>query len=344
MEVGRFLSEALEDVKEMLRKVIWKNWMLNHNEETEDISNSYEANLNRTLEHKLEYFSDNVLELFQDFLQDELEKILLHYVPKIHPKLVNKDHLMHAIAGIFQMKRMHFDRKFNKVMETEGIANLGPDNVKEITEKLFDGLGAGEIVSTLKRLRERIKSVITRTSPFTKGFKAFWAKLKSGKNTKIEKMILNDVPNKLGNVFRALSDVIDIPRQMCYYRTKEYRNNGLQWIYQRLANRFFKIAHESINEENKIDAVKFVELWNDTEWKPYEDHISKFEKKSAEVAEKIVSGEYVYKYLIRLFSYLGISWGEHCSLPTRQECEHIMGVSSQELSAGIVYLAVEYIL
>merc|ERR1719474_669119 len=84
MEVGRFLSEAMEDAKETLRKVIWKNWMINHNEETEDISNLYEANLNRTLEHKLEFLADNVIDFFQDFLQDELEKIILHYIPKIH--------------------------------------------------------------------------------------------------------------------------------------------------------------------------------------------------------------------------------------------------------------------
>jgi len=344
MEVGEFLSKAMEDGKEKLRRIIWKNWAVNHNEETDDISNIYETNLNQTLDHKLEFLSDRMLELFQEFLQDELGKILLHYTPKFQPNLVNKDHLMHAIAGLVQMKKMNFDEKFTKVMDTEGISNLGPDNVKEITEKLFHGFGAGEVISTIKSLREKIKSVIIRTSPFTKGFKAFWAKLKSGKNTKIEKMILNDIPNKLDKVFTVLSDVIDIPRQMCNFRTNDYRDHGLQWIYQILSNRFFKIAHESINEENKIDAVKFVELWDDTEWKPYADYISKFEKKTTEAAEKIVSGEYVYKYLNRLIYWVGSSWHGHCNWQTRQECEQVIGVSSQELTAGILHLVVEYIL
>ena len=141
MEVGEFLSKAMEDGKEKLRRIIWKNWAVNHNEETDDISNIYETNLNQTLDHKLEFLSDRMLALFQEFLQDELGKILLHYTPKFQPNLVNKDHLMHAIAGLVQMKKMNFDEKFTKVMDTEGISNLGPDNVKEITEKLFHGFG-----------------------------------------------------------------------------------------------------------------------------------------------------------------------------------------------------------
>lgn len=342
MDVATFLKRAIENVKETTAKNIWQNWVVNMDDNIEDSYDIYEAKINQTLGNKLDYLSSSVFGFIREFFVAELEK-LLFYPEKIKPNMINKHHLMHAIAGLGHME-MEFDDNYSKVMDTEGVDNLNEDNAREIASKLLDGLGMDKIVLSIRNIRERIRSIILKTAPFQKDFYSFWAKFKSGKNTIMEKMLLNYFLNELSDIAESPQDYFISLEDIC-----EYRNNALQHVYRGLVQRFFQTASKSINENNKIDATKFADLWNNDErLEPYGEAFSMIERYSGEAEEGIVSGDFVFQIMkILIFERNEMRWQEPCrngSQDNREECERLMGVSSQQLSAGIVAAVVEYLL
>merc|ERR1712189_412 len=79
---------------------------------------------------------------------------------------------------------------------------------------------------------------------------------------------------------------------------------------------------------------------NDERLGPYGEAFSMIERYSGEAEEGIVSGDFVFQIMeILIFERNEMRWQEPCrngSQDNREECERLMGVSSQQLSAGIV--------
>jgi len=349
MTMGEFLKYQMGEIKKDLEKKIWESWVSNIDlKGMKGTEEEIALRINQTMEKKL----GNMEHWNYEYNLQYLPEILISQFEEIVPSLsfldnfeLNREDVKEAIQGIacsLQSSKsaleLEFGAQFDKVMDTEGVENVDVTNLKEVAGNFMHEILKEGVTPLLDDIMQKLRSLVYKLIPEFNEFHTFSMELQSGKNIELENLLLK-IPKNADKVIGLLDDIF-------VYVCKE-RDLYLKEIFSSSFFTFFHLASRSVDENNKIDLNKLVELFA-------ENHTEEFIKTKlgsvAEIVDQVFSkleergeGGLLGFRLIELLYKLGSPEqhkNHHGSLTVLEEK---FNVRAEVLEAGAVQFLLDYL-
>merc|ERR1711892_582267 len=349
MTMGEFLKYQMGEIKKDLEKKIWESWVSNIDlKGMQGTEEEIALRINQTMEKKL----GNMEHWNYEYNLQYLPEILISQFEEIVPSLsfldnfeLNREDVKEAIQGIacsLQSSKsaleLEFGAQFDKVMDTEGVENADVANLKDVAGNFMHEILREGVTPLLDDIMQKLRSLVYKLIPEFNEFHSFSMEPQSGKNIELENLLLK-IPKNADKVIGLLDDIL-------VYVCKE-RDLYLKEIFSSSFFTFFHLASSSVDDNNKIDLNKLVELFA-------ENHTEEFIKTKlgsvAEIVDQIFSkleergeGGFLGFRLIELLYKLGSPEqhkNHHGSLTVLEEK---FNVRAEVLEAGAVQFLLEYL-
>merc|ERR1711892_880855 len=348
MTMGEFLKYQMGEIKKDLEKKIWESWVSNIDlKGMKGTEEEIALRINQTMEKKL----GSMEHWNYEYNFQYLPEILISQFEELVPSLsfldnfeLNREEVKEAIQGIAcslqtseSSLELEFGAEFDAVMDTEGVEHADLANIKEVAGNFMHEILKEGVTPLLDDIMQKLRSLVYKLIPEFNEFHTFSMELQSGKNIELENLILK-IPKNADKVIGLLDDIF-------VYVCKE-RDLYLKEIFSSSFFTFFHLASRAVNENNKIDLNKLVELFA-------ENHTEEFIKTKlgsvAEIVDQIFSkleergeGGLLGFRLIELLYKLGSPEqhkNHHGSLTVLEEK---FNVRAEVLEAGAVQFLLEY--
>merc|ERR1711892_1662269 len=348
MTMGEFLKYQMGEIKKDLEKKIWESWVSNIDlKGMKGTKEEIALRINQTMERKL----GNMEHWNYEYNFQYLPEILISQFEEMVPSLsfldnfeLNREDVKEAIQGIAcslqsseSSLELEFGNQFDKVMDTQGVENVDVTNLKEVAQNFMHEILKEGVTPLLDDIMQKLRSLVYKLIPEFNEFHTFSMELQSGKNIELENLLLK-IPKNADKVIGLLDDIF-------VYVCKE-RVLYLKEIFSSSFFTFFHLASRAVDENNKIDLNKLVELFA-------ENHTEEFIKtklgRVAEIVDQVFSkleergeGGLLGFRLIELLYKLGSPEqhkNHHGSLTVLEEK---FNVRAEVLEAGAVQFLLEY--
>jgi len=349
MTMGEFLKYQMGEIKKDLEKKIWESWVSNIDlKGMKGTEEEIALRINQTMEKKL----GSMEHWNYEYNFQYLPEILISQFEEIVPSLsfldnfeLNREEVKEAIQGIAcslqtseSSLELEFGAEFDAVMDTEGVEHADLANIKEVAGNFMHEILKEGVTPLLDDIMQKLRSLVYKLIPEFNEFHTFSMELQSGKNIELENLLLK-IPKNADKVIGLLDDIF-------VYVCKE-RDLYLKEIFSSSFFTFFHLASRSVDENNKIDLNKLVELFA-------ENHTEEFIKTKlgsvAEIVDQVFSkleergeGGLLGFRLIELLYKLGSPEqhkNHHGSLTVLEEK---FNVRAEVLEAGAVQFLLDYL-
>merc|ERR1719341_211445 len=267
MQLGTFLKKLVKDMKKIAEKSVWENWVVNR-----DLAFAYETanetalNINHSIESRFGTSDTFSYEYIPDMIISQLEE-LFPDLDFLETFSLNSEDVKEAIKGVAcswssgsSSLDLHFGPEFERVVNTEGLENTDLDNARQLLRNFMTELLKTEVTPLLRKTTQKFRLFVNNMIPEMNNFHTFVMEVQTGKNPELENVLIR-IPGKMDKIVEIMDEMFD---GAC-----EARNSLLNEIFSKLFNNFVKLVSQAINENNKIDFNKLIELLSNTDANTY---------------------------------------------------------------------------